>query len=262
MNTSMSMIQIKKTVKAGNSSAVVLPKAWLNKEVRVELVEKSNEVILNETFEILRGKISLDKIIGVYLAGSYARGEETRESDIDVLVITDGVDVNMINQGSYNIFVVSSMFLKYKLENDILPIGAMIKEAKPLLNSAYLRGIYMVVTKKNVKWYLNTTKEKLRLIRKALDKLKNKQVPAEVVYTLVLRIRTLYIIERLIENEPYLKKDFIKLIRNISGGNNSYEGYIAIKNDLNDNSGVSIKEAEKLYVYLKDYLNRVIWMIK
>ena len=28
--------QIKRAVKAGNSSAVILPRAWLNKEVRVE----------------------------------------------------------------------------------------------------------------------------------------------------------------------------------------------------------------------------------
>ena len=36
-------MEIKKTVKAGNSSAVILPRAWLNQEVRVELVKKSQE---------------------------------------------------------------------------------------------------------------------------------------------------------------------------------------------------------------------------
>ena len=39
-------IQIKKTVKAGNSSAVVLPKSWLNQNVRVELIKKTPEIML------------------------------------------------------------------------------------------------------------------------------------------------------------------------------------------------------------------------
>ena len=34
-------VQIKKAVKAGNSSAVVLPRAWLNKEVKIELFKKT-----------------------------------------------------------------------------------------------------------------------------------------------------------------------------------------------------------------------------
>ena len=34
-------IQIKKTIKSGNSSAVILPKSWLNEQVRVELVKES-----------------------------------------------------------------------------------------------------------------------------------------------------------------------------------------------------------------------------
>ena len=59
-------IQIKKAVKSGNSSAVILPKSWLNKEVRVELVEKSPEKILSEVLNIVGNYLDLKKIIGVY----------------------------------------------------------------------------------------------------------------------------------------------------------------------------------------------------
>ena len=79
-------VQIKKTIKAGNSSAVVLPRAWLNKEVRIELVKKTPETILHDVLEILKKNIDLASVIGVYLVGSYARGEAKKRSDIDILI--------------------------------------------------------------------------------------------------------------------------------------------------------------------------------
>ena len=80
--------QIKKAIKAGNSSAVVLPRSWLNKEVRVELFRKTPEIILSDVINIARKYVDIKEIIGIYLVGSYARGEEDDSSDIDVLIIT------------------------------------------------------------------------------------------------------------------------------------------------------------------------------
>ena len=57
--------QIKTAVKAGNSSAVILPRAWLNKQVKIELMEKTPEVILTEVLEIIRKHIKLKEIIVV-----------------------------------------------------------------------------------------------------------------------------------------------------------------------------------------------------
>ena|SRR3989338_929126 len=128
--------EIKKTVRAGNSSAVILPRAWLDQEVRVELVKKTPEKILYETLSIASKHVALEEIIGIYLAGSYARGEEDRKSDIDILIITSDVDKEMIHEGIYNVLIVSDSLLKWKLENDILPIGPMLKEAVALLNSS------------------------------------------------------------------------------------------------------------------------------
>ena len=72
-------IQLKRAVRAGNSSAVILPKAWLNQEVRVELVKKTPEIILSDVIEIAKKYIELSSIIGIYLTGSYARGEEAEK---------------------------------------------------------------------------------------------------------------------------------------------------------------------------------------
>ncbi len=248
-------VEIKKAVKAGNSSAVILPRAWLNQEVRVELVKKTPETILFDVIDIAKKYINLEEIIGIYLVGSYARGEETGRSDIDVLVISENIDKEMIKEGLYNILIVSKGLLQYKLEKDLFPVGSMIKEAKPLINPNYLDSIEVKVTKKNVKWYIDTTKEKLELIKEILEK--EEKINNRVIYTLVLRIRTLYIIQKLIKNRKYSKKEFVRLIKRISGTNNAYEAYLLIKENLRRKNLTTNKEAEKLYSYLKKQLDDV-----
>jgi len=257
-------VQIKKTVKAGNSSAVVLPRAWLNKQVRVELVKKTPEIILNETLEILKNNIPLSEIIGIYLVGSYARKEQDENSDIDILIITKDIDKQMINQGIYSLLIVSSGLLHQKLNQDLFPIGQMIKEATPLLNSYYLDSINIKVTKKNVKWYLDTTKERLDIIEEYISEYKKqnkKYLSDKIAYTLILRIRTIEIIKKLIKNKPYLKKDFEKLIKRIAKSNNPYKRYLAVKNNLKDEQGISIQETERLYNYLEKDLVKVKAMV-
>jgi len=257
--------QIKTAVKAGNSSAVILPRAWLNKEVRIELVKKTPEMILCDVLTTLKKHISLESIIGIYLVGSYARGEEEEGSDMDILVVTDNIDREMIENGIYNIFVISWQLLHQKLSKDLFPIGQMIREARPLLNSGYIKDLKIKVTRKNVKWYLDTTGEKLKIIKNYLNGIKTenkKYLSDKVAYTLVLRIRTLEIIKKLIENKVYSKKEFVKLIENISDGKGAYGGYLNIKNNLGDKTKITLEEAGKLYEYLKKDLTKVLGMLK
>jgi len=247
--------QIKKAIKSGNSSAVVLPRSWLNKEVRVELIKKSSEIILWEVLERLNKSIRLDDIIGIYLTGSYARGEESNESDVDILVLTKETDKEMISEGIYNILIVSKALLDYKLKFDLFPMGQMIRESKPLLNSDYIESFEIKVTQKNVNWYIRTSEDKIKLIDLVLKK-GLKKISLNVVYTLVLRIRTLYIIEKIIKNEKYLKKDFVKLINRVSGNKVAYAGYLKVKKGINgDNVDVII--IKRLQDYLKKQLKDV-----
>ena len=253
--------EIKKTVRAGNSSAVILPRAWLDQEGRVELVKKTPEKILYETLSIASKHVALEEIIGIYLAGSYARGEEDRKSDIDILIITSDVDKEMIHEGIYNVLIVSDSLLKWKLENDILPIGPMLKEAVALLNSSYLDSIKIKVTKKNVKWYIETTRDKLEIIKKAMGKM-NGNIDNRVAYSLVLRIRTLHLIQKLIREKKYSKKEFMKLIDKISGSSKAYLAYLAVKNNMEEKAMTSKEEARKLCVYLENQLDEARKLIK
>src|SRR3989338_6738311 len=251
-------IQLKRAVRAGNSSAVILPKAWLNQEVRVELVKKTPEIILSDVIEIAKKYIELSSIIGIYLTGSYARGEEDENSDIDILVITNNIDKELINEGIYNILIISTDLLQKKLDRDLLPIGPMIKEAYALLNSSYLQSINVRVTKKNIGWYIKTTEDKLVLIKNVLNTLKKrnkKYVYDKVIYTLVLRIRTLYIIKELMKNKIYSKKDFIRIINKVSKGKKAYERYVAVKNNSEDGKIVDVDTVWRLYNYLRIQLD-------
>jgi len=251
-------IQIKRAVKAGNSSAVILPRSWLNKEVRIELVKKTPETILTDVMEIVKKYITPEEIIGVYLTGSYARGEEDKNSDIDILIITKNTDKEMVHEGIYNILIISQELLDQKLNLDLFPIGQMIREAKPLLNSSHLNSIKVKITKKNVKWYLDTTKDKLKIIKEVVEKTKNRENVSDLVaYTLILRIRTLHIIEKIIKREDYSKEEFVHLIHKISNGKNAYEGYLSIKNNQENKSQTTIEEVKNLYEYLKNQLKRI-----
>jgi predicted nucleotidyltransferase len=256
-------IEIKKTVKAGNSSAVILPRAWLNKEVRVELVKKNSEIILQDIINISKKYISQEKIIGIYLVGSYARKEENENSDIDILIISDDIDKEPIHEGIYSILIISWDLLEWKLKNSLFPVGPMIKEAIPLINSTYLNIIkeQVIVTKKNVKWYMDTTEEKVGLIRKLL-KSKKKKIGNRAAYTLVLRIRTLQLIEKLIKNQKYSKETLIRLIGVVAGSNNAYNAYLAVKNNEERADMTTKEEAIQLCHYLEKQLNDVRHLLK
>ena len=116
---------IKPIVKVGNSAGIILPKEWLNGKEKVELIETPKD-IKKELLEVLDSY--LPDIIGIYLTGSYARGEETPESDIDILVELNGPigwDFTELNDYLEQLLgnrvdLVSIKALKPQLKDDIL----------------------------------------------------------------------------------------------------------------------------------------------
>jgi hypothetical protein len=67
----------------------------------------------------------------------------------------------------------------------------------------------------------------------------------------------LYIIEKMMKEKSYSKKEFVKLIGERSGRNNAYEAYARVKNDIRGKGEVGIEEAEKLHEYLENYLGKI-----
>ena len=125
---------IKPIVRVGNSAGVLLPKNWINGKARIELIEKPID-IKKDVLEILDPY--LQNIEGIYLIGSYAREEQTKKSDVDILVITNKIN-KKIKKGKYEIILISKEKVESALEKNILPILPMLKEAKPLVNSSLI----------------------------------------------------------------------------------------------------------------------------
>ena len=229
---------IKKTRTVGTSSGVLLPKSWLGRNVVVTLHFPSQEEILNEVLTLARDKLFLEEIKGIYIIGSYARGDFNAESDIDILVITSSKN-GIIKKDNYEINIISESILLKNLKTNLY-IQTAIKESVSLLNSDLIKKI------KGLKIKLKTikiTSEIKRIIRinKEAILMYEKKVPDGIIYSIVLRLRELFFLNCLIKKSNYNHKKFISLI-----GQEKYNAYLRIKNDKKERNDVTLSEAKEL----------------
>jgi len=240
---------IRPIVRVGNSAGVILPKDWLSGKARVELVEKPLN-IKRDVLEILDPY--LDDIQGIYLVGSYARGEQTDRSDVDVLVIAD---LNKkIKHGKYEIIFISKEKVEKALENGAFPIIPMLREAKSIMNHELIDKYRKYpLTKKNLHWTIELAKSAMKINRKSIDL--DRDWPSNcsdaTAYSLILRLRERYIIDCIRKNKRWGTKGLLALIKRIAGSLEAYEGYLRVKEDCKkDLEKLPIREAESLYKYL------------
>ena len=242
---------IKPIIKVGNSAGVLVPKSWINGKARIELIQKPLN-IKKDCLEILEPY--LEEIIGIYIVGSYARGEQTDRSDIDILVITENINKE-IRESKYCLILISQKKLEDSIQTNALPIIPMIKEAKAIMNSGlineYKRRVKL--SKRNLKWYLEITKSGIKLNEASIivDKeTASKYCGDAVSYSLVLNLRSTYIIDCIKKGQEWNTKGLLSLIKKISGSLEAYEGYLRVKNDEKTKESLPIEDAEKLLGYI------------
>ncbi|MEK6893589.1 MAG: nucleotidyltransferase domain-containing protein [Nanoarchaeota archaeon] len=239
---------IKPIIQVGNSAGVILPKKWLNGEAKIILIKKPQN-IKQEVLSILEEE--LPSIIGLYVVGSYARREQNAKSDIDILGITTNVD-KRIKKGKYEIILISHKKLERALKENILPLLPMLREALPIINKNKIEeyGKYSI-TKNNIKWHIETTISALKLAKETIDFFKedNKNVSDNIIYSLVLRLREVYIVKCLIQNKIANNSELISIIKDICGSLDAYKAYQRSKSGIKAKKRVSIKEAESIYNY-------------
>lgn len=238
---------IKQTFKLGNSAGVLLPIEWKDKKVAIKLIDKS---ITQEILEILDEKDLLKNTIGIFLAGSYARGEETESSDIDVLIVTDNID-KQIKTGKYEIIFIS----KDKFEKSILKnlyLASLINESRAILNDYSLKYYKNKVRGILIKKHFDEIKSITKINEKSIeiDQEMKEKVSDETLYSIVLRLREMYLIECLKNSKNPSKKDFIDLIKKVAS-EESYNAYLRIKNDLKPKKVIPVKEAMSLIDEIK-----------
>lgn len=205
--------------KFGNSGHIVLPKGYVGKRIRFLLEPKTFNDIKSEILEIL--KPYLESILGVYLYGSYARNEQTIDSDVDILVITNTKLKIMDKIDDYTIVSITLKELEAALSTNAVLILPIIREAKTIINPNLLEKYKEYkFTKKNTKLFIDGCKEALELNKKGLE------LDFEVgslVYSLMLRIRGLLMIKLMLNDKFYSKSLLFNYLKQNGFSNDEVE---------------------------------------
>lgn len=72
---------------------VIRPPDVANRFFNKGMPTKHAEEVLRQVLSGVRKHLSLEQISGVFLVGSYIRGRETQESDVDVLILAKDIDL-------------------------------------------------------------------------------------------------------------------------------------------------------------------------
>ncbi len=243
-------VLIKKAMKLGNSAGVVLPKDWKDKKVRIELVE---DFVLRNVFEILKEKEVLNDVKGIYLVGSYARGEETEKSDVDVLVITKKTR-KQFKEGIYDFLLVPKEDVDKNFKKSLY-FYSIVREAKIVINDSLINKYKKEKPSFSVRKLINEIRSVMKINKESVKISEDFGLHVEdgIAYSVVLRLRELYLLNCIFENKKYRNKDFLKIINEKSSGE-VYEGYLRVKNDSKLKNNLKVEEIKPLF----DYADRLI----
>lgn len=251
---------IKKATEIGNGAHIFVPKGWIGEEITL-LRKPLKEDLLRILLPYLK------HVVGVYLYGSYARGEETKDSDIDVLVIADEkFKIKEKQKGRFDIIIINKTIIDYAPKINPILWYSMLREAKPIINENLL--FEMRKKKINIKLFqsfVESTKEAQKSNKEIieLDK-KTDDVSPAVIYSLILRLRGVFLINRLLSNRKISNELFRReLIKKMKIGkidfDNIYRIYRAVRDKKTDNLKVKItlEKEEKLYNLLESEIKKL-----
>jgi len=258
----MKQIEITKNVqKWGNSAGILLPREYVGKEAKIVLIDRSLE-IKKETLKILEPY--LDEIIGVYLVGSYARGEQTKDSDIDIFAISKKIK-KTFNSGIYEIEIIPIEDVIKLLEKFPAAIYPKFTDAKSIINKALLEEIKEIkITKKSMKPYIENCKEIIKTHKKFIKDDKKIGLVLKsysIIYSAILRLKALYIMKSILNNKKHTNKAFNKyLIRNLKINEKQlqdlYSIYRAVARDKKVKAKINISLGESLINLLEEEVKK------
>jgi len=233
---------VKQAFKLGNSAGVLLPIEWKGRRVSVKLIERS---ISQDIIEILEERGLLKNTLGIFLTGSYARGEETGESDIDLLIVTDNIN-KQIKIDKYEIVLISKESLDKSIISGLYMVSS-INEAKAIMNNELLQSYKGKIKLSWVKKHIAEIKSIVKINEIAINSYEEMKgnVSDETLYSVILRLRELYIIECLRNKKNYSSKEFISLVRKVAN-EESYNAYVRVKNDRKTKKVISCNDAMAL----------------
>ncbi len=247
------MIEAKVVQRFGNSGHVVLPKEYVGKRIRFILEPKTFQNIKFEILDIL--KPHLENVLGIYLYGSYARSEQTISSDVDILVISN-TKLKIIDKiDGYSIVSITIKELESTLKRNAVLILSIIKEAKTIINPNLLEKYKgYEFTKKNTKWFIDNSVQVLELNKKGLG------LDFEVgslVYSLMLRVRSLLMIKLMLNNKLYSKTSLFSYLKDNGFSQDKVEGLYKIYSKERGN--IKVIESE---IIIKEDISKLLFIAK
>lgn len=255
---------IRKVTKIGNGAHLFAPKEWIGEEVILVRTPKLD--IKKQILKIIYPY--LENIIAVFLYGSYARQESSPESDIDILIIADK-KFKIEKQNKFDIIVLEKDKIEKAIKINPILLYSIFREAKPLINSNMLQILKeQKINKKYFKEFLDSSKRILKIDKEfiELDKLDGEILESEsVAYSLILRLRGIFIINQLLKKQKYSNKLFKKWLKT-NFKKLEYEKIYNIYRAIRDNkkiiSNIKINQVEPLIKILEDELKKLENQIK
>ena len=256
----LNMELTKNVLRWGNSAGILLPKEWAGKEARVILIDRTLQ-IKKEVFDILTDY--LEDILGIYLVGSYARNEQTESSDIDIIAISKSIKKEIIS-GKYHISIVRLESIKKALEKHPVLILPRLYEAKSIVNSSLLEELRSVrVEKKSFRGFIEETKRIIKINRGFLQ-LDDTEKYSDLssIYSLMLRLRGIFLINLVLGRKKYSNKDFLKWLSEELKEDikDLWEGYKSVKENRKTKIRIKIEKAMKLLELLEKEIKK--WQIE
>jgi len=232
---------VKPVMRSGGSGSVYVPKDWIGQKVIVRPLNISDNILhLVSPY--------MNNVMGIFLYGSYARGEESPESDIDVLIITD-TGIESIPSNGFDIEAVGYERIKKLVSEDPVGYFSIVHEAVPIMNKRLLNELKRIKPKKkSLNVYYGSTKSALKIVRGLLDMegVSSEDLPP-CIYSLLLRLRGLYLVRCNSQRKKYLNAEFENFVVRRGFPPEKYRGVYAIYRAVRDK-----KRIPKYYVSKKD----------
>lgn len=189
---------IKECKPRGNSASVYVPKSWENHLVRVSLLSP-RELIL----EVL--KPHLPYVKGVYVYGSHVRGEAGEESDVDALVVVSKrIDIKL--KRPLELVVATEKALRAELDRNPITLKPILNEAQVIINDELLERLKAVEVDKQR--YVDFLNETIQRTKENVPLLEGEKKIRAVVYSLMLRLKSIYHLKLMQEDGKYTHRGF------------------------------------------------------
>lgn len=246
---------IKKAIGIGNGAAVYVPKEYSGKQVVIILPEGVNE-IKRRIIENLTDY--MENIVGVYLFGSYARGESHSLSDIDVLVITKE-EAKKLKSLFEDMDVRVTTLEKIKKSIDALPAITLpiIKEAKTIINPLLLEDLKnSKINYKNFRWNFDDIRRTLKIIETFVET-DEEDIALSHIYSLFMRARVCFMIHGLLRNKQFsntgLRKELVRRGLDEKKYDSYYEVYRKVRDDEEVEGKINKEEIKYLINIIRKY---------